>query len=284
MLHLFIQGAEGATLSSYKDADTVFNVLVTDEYGAPISLDLTTDKRTLHMQLFSGSDRSTLTKEYRVTPHSTLAKGGYGTFLIPDTDILARGTYTIYGYYDDQTAAGGTVSALTVTPGTNYTAAPTAAIDNTGTDGSGLALTLGILGGVKTDSIAITNGGSGYATAPAVTFNTPAGGVAATGTATVSGGVVTAVTVTSAGSGYTNSTPPTISFSGGGGTGAVATAKIAGTVTATISNAGTGYRRPPVITLTRNASDVTGAGAAIVPTVAHGDVQISEIPSSLTVR
>lgn len=74
-------------------------------------------------------------------------------------------------------------------------------------------------GGVQ--AIAVSAGGSSYATPPTVNFSAPpAGGVAPTATAVVAGGVVTGITVVTPGSGYT--TAPTITFSGGGGTGAAA--------------------------------------------------------------
>jgi hypothetical protein len=66
-------------------------------------------------------------------------------------------------------------------------------------------------GGVA--AVAITYGGTNYATAPTVTFSAPAsGGTTATGTAVINGsGSVTSVTITSAGSGYTSA--PTVTFS-----------------------------------------------------------------------
>lgn len=76
---------------------------------------------------------------------------------------------------------------------------------------------------VGVGSIAVTNGGSAYATAPTVVF-TGGGGTGAVAVATVLGGVITGIVVTAAGAGYT--TVPAISFTGGGGTGAVAVATI----------------------------------------------------------
>lgn len=73
-------------------------------------------------------------------------------------------------------------------------------------------------------SIAVTNGGSGYTTAPTVAF-TGGGGTGAAATATVADGVVTGITITNPGSGYTSA--PSVTFSGGSGTGAAATAVIA---------------------------------------------------------
>lgn len=59
-------------------------------------------------------------------------------------------------------------------------------------------------GGVT--SVAVTDGGNGYATAPAVSFAGAGSGAAAT--ATIVGGKVTSISVTSAGTGYT--TAPTV--------------------------------------------------------------------------
>jgi len=66
--------------------------------------------------------------------------------------------------------------------------------------GKGAALTANITSG-SISSIAITSGGSGYATAPAIRID-GGGGTGATATATLTGGVITGVTVTSGGSGY----------------------------------------------------------------------------------
>lgn len=70
-------------------------------------------------------------------------------------------------------------------------------------------------------SVAVTAGGTSYATAPTVTFT--GGGTGATATATVSGGAVTAVTVTNPGFNYTGTG---VAFTGGGGSGATATATL----------------------------------------------------------
>ncbi|GAB6966352.1 hypothetical protein JCM25156A_03890 [Komagataeibacter kakiaceti JCM 25156] len=58
-------------------------------------------------------------------------------------------------------------------------------------------------------AIAVSSGGSGYATAPAVTLS-GGGGTGATATATVENGVVTGITVTNGGSGYASA--PTVSI------------------------------------------------------------------------
>ena len=78
----------------------------------------------------------------------------------------------------------------------------------------------GVLG--KTDpseisSILVTAGGDSYTSDPAVAFTAVDGGTGAAGTAVRAGNAVVSVTVTNAGSGYKK--PPTVSFSGGGGIG-----------------------------------------------------------------
>ena len=62
-------------------------------------------------------------------------------------------------------------------------------------------------------SIAITNGGAGYATAPVVSFTGGGGGSGAAATAVLTAGVVTAINVTDPGSGYV--TAPAVVLTGG---------------------------------------------------------------------
>lgn len=106
--------------------------------------------------------------------------------------------------------------------------------------------------------IAVTAGGTGYASAPAVVI-TPAGGDPGTGaaaTAIVSGGAVTGILVTAPGSGY--QAIPTISFTGTG-TGATATATLnAGLVNGVaIDTGGSGYTSEPTITTLGCTPNVT---------------------------
>lgn len=72
-------------------------------------------------------------------------------------------------------------------------------------------------------SVAVTNGGTGYASEPTVAF-TGGGGSGATGTAVIVGDEVVSVTITDGGTGYTSA--PTITFTGGDGTDAAATAEL----------------------------------------------------------
>ena len=79
----------------------------------------------------------------------------------------------------------------------------------------GSILSASITGG-SVDSIAISNGGSGYVTTPSVSIQTPVGlGSTAIATASITAGVVTSVTVSSGGTGYASAPqvlidPPTL--------------------------------------------------------------------------
>jgi len=79
-------------------------------------------------------------------------------------------------------------------------------------------------------SIAVTNGGSGYAAAPTVTIS-GGGGSGAKAVAVISGGVVTSVFVSNPGSGYTST--PSVTFSSGA---AAATASTSSVEVCTTSN------------------------------------------------
>lgn len=76
----------------------------------------------------------------------------------------------------------------------------------------------------RVTSVAITNGGSGYATPPTLTFSGGGAAVQATATCTVSGGSIVTVAILTRGSGYTSA--PAIGITGGGGAGAILTASI----------------------------------------------------------
>ncbi len=156
-----------------------------------------------------------------------------------------------------------------------------------------------VLGGTIS-GVAITNGGSGFATSPALTFS-GGGGAGAAGTAVLTLGVITGVTITSAGSGYTSeptveadgfgpigqatvvggpvtgvtitdggadfTTPPTLAFTGGGGSGAAGTAIISGGVITgvNITSGGSGYLTPPSVEVVRgsqNYLEINGAGGS----------------------
>ena len=95
-------------------------------------------------------------------------------------------------------------------------------------------------------SVALTNGGSGYATTPVVTFTAPpSGGTLATATAAVGTSGVSSIAMGSNGAGYTAPTV-TIGAPPAGGTQATATATIKSSVTVTLGTAGSGYGTPVV--------------------------------------
>jgi hypothetical protein len=161
----------------------------------------------------------------------------------------------------------GTISANIVNSGEGYTTPPSVLVDG----GIGLANS----GIIKT----ITVGGAGapadgsagkYATItvnPTVTI-LGGGGSGATATASLtpyysSGDLlfyyIGSVNVTNGGSGYTS--PPVITFSGGDGGGARAVADT-NYVNASITNGGSGYTSPPTVTIAAPGSTIPGAYAA----------------------
>jgi hypothetical protein len=147
---------------------------------------------------------------------------------------------------------GGKVTAINVTaPGTNYTDAPTVTINGDGTGASARSL----LSATNVASVTVVNGGTNYISEPQVTF-VGGGGSGATGIVNLTATTVARVNVTNGGSGYPAGT--TVAFSStAGGTLAAATATVVnGVVTAiTMTNNGTGYTQPPVVT-------ITGAGGS----------------------
>ena len=158
----------------------------------------------------------------------------------------------------------------------------------------------GVIMGGTVSGVAITNGGSGFATPPALTFS-GGGGAGVAGTAVLTLGVITGVTITSAGSGYTSeptveadgfgpigqatvvggpvtgvtitdggadfTTPPTLAFTGGGGSGAAGTAIISGGVITgvNLTSGGSGYLTPPSVEVVRgsqNYMEINGTGGS----------------------
>ena len=78
----------------------------------------------------------------------------------------------------------------------------------------------------QVETIAVTDGGSGYSLTPTVTVAAPTGpsGETCTAYATLSGGSVSSITIISSGNQYTSA--PDVTISGGGGSGATATASV----------------------------------------------------------
>jgi hypothetical protein len=126
-------------------------------------------------------------------------------------------------------------------------------------DGSGAEAVATVMGYV--DSVTLTNAGDDfYETAPTVTIS-GGGGSGATATAAAGFGGLK-ITLGSGGSGYTS--VPTVTISGGGGSGATAVATIRQAVEAiTVTKAGSGYTAPPTVTLSGGG----GVGASAVATL-----------------
>lgn len=131
-------------------------------------------------------------------------------------------------------------------------------------------------GGIR--SITILNRGSGYTSAPRVAISSaPPGGITAVGIATMIGGIiecngtndtlkVQGVQLINPGYGYT--VAPGVVFVGGGGAGAAATVTIGNGIVGvvTISNGGSGYIKPPVVTFSGPGvgTGVTATGFAYI--------------------
>lgn len=127
-----------------------------------------------------------------------------------------------------------------------------------GTGVTATAVTGIINGGVR--YVTVTNRGNGYTSIPRVAISSASsGGITATGIATMIGGLidcngtsalkVQGVEIINPGYGYTIA--PSVLFFGGGGAGAAATATIGNGVVGvvTISNGGSGYASPPIVTI-----------------------------------
>jgi hypothetical protein len=110
---------------------------------------------------------------------------------------------------------------------------------------------LATCGSASLFSIAVTNGGSGYAAAPAISFSGGGGGAGAAAHSTIGTGFITSAAITNAGGGYVNpGTYLAVPLTGSAtGAGAQATITIAGGVVTliTITNVGNGYRSTDVL-------------------------------------
>jgi hypothetical protein len=128
-------------------------------------------------------------------------------------------------------------------------------------------------GGVR--KITLTNRGSGYTSVPLVAISSaPFGGLTATGIATMISGIVDCNGVASdkiqgvelINSGYGYTSAPSVAFIGGGGVGAAATTEIADGVLGiiTITNGGSGYTSPPLVTISSPGIGTTALAVASV--------------------
>ena len=169
---------------------------------------------------------------------------------------------------------GRVISVQLTTAGSGYTSSPEVKIS--GGVGNGAALTVGVTGSI--DNVQITAQGSGYTNSgtqrATVAFN-GAGITGAVGEVLVStAGEVTGVNLISAGTGATT-TGVTASIAGGGAaTGASAVVNMTYRVaTVGVSNGGTGFYVPPIITVLPAAGDTTGSGAAVTCSVSTGVIQ-----------
>jgi hypothetical protein len=127
-----------------------------------------------------------------------------------------------------------------------------------GTASSAVATSQIVNGGVR--KITVTNRGSGYTSTPRVAISSaPTGGLTAIGIATMISGIVDCegtisdkvqgVGIVNSGYGYT--VAPKVTFIGGGGNGAEAISEIANGIVGfiTVTNGGSGYFSPPIVTI-----------------------------------
>jgi hypothetical protein len=171
---------------------------------------------------------------------------------------------TGFEYIDDNVENEGYTQTLTMVESSSPAIAVASAVD----------------GGIR--FISVTNRGSGYTSAPIVNIsNSPILGGNASGIATMIGGIVDicepdgnllrvqGVQVVNAGFGYTQA--PKVVFSGGKGSGAEATAVIGDGVVGiiTITNGGSGYVTPPIVTFN---SPPLGEKAKAIAVLENGSV------------
>ena len=171
---------------------------------------------------------------------------------------------TGFEYIDDNVEREGYIQTLTMV----------------GSASTASAIATAVNGGVR--FITVTNRGSGYKSTPTVNISSsPVIGGNASGIATMIGGIVDicepdanllrvqGVQVTNPGFGYTEA--PKVVFVGGGGSGAEATAIISDGVVGiiTITNGGSGYINPPIISFN---SPPLGEQAKAIAIIENGSV------------
>ena len=110
------------------------------------------------------------------------------------------------------------------------------------------------------ESIAVTNGGSGYTSTPTVTLEDPSGpnGETATAFATLDGETIDSITIISSGSQYTET--PDVTISGGGGSGGAATASMS-PIYYTINSSTPVTSGNTTLTLDTNLLNAVGVGS-----------------------
>lgn len=165
--------------------------------------------------------------------------------------------------------SNGRVSRVDITdPGAGYQATPQVAFN--GGIGTGAVLSVGVVGGVS--RIDVLSAGTGYTsnatTSPTVVLNNTNGLTAVNTKVIVNDrGGIDSVVVVAAGTGATT-TGITANVTGGGGTGASLQVYMQYGVTAvTVSNSGSGYYTPPVVSFRAAPADPFGLGASATASV-----------------
>ncbi|HYE21247.1 MAG TPA: autotransporter-associated beta strand repeat-containing protein, partial [Tepidisphaeraceae bacterium] len=208
---------------------------------------------------------------YAAVATATIAGGGAttqgaATSLMGVTNatftVNANSGYTVVPTVTFNTPTGGTaatghfvnnagvLSLVIDTPGSGYTAAPTATVSGGTTSGTGVTVTPTFTNLIVT-GVTVTANGAGYTSAPTLTFGGTAS-TTATATANANNFMLSRVTLTNVGAGYTSA--PTASLTTAAGTVPLTAATAGVVLTGNSSIGGTGD-----ITL---ASTVTESGGA----------------------
>ena len=151
--------------------------------------------------------------------------------------------------------------------GSGYISPPTITVSGGGGTGFSAIATIGNV--TISSTFTITTAGTGYIVGDSVVFTGGGGGSGAVATVSTIGanGSITAISLTNAGSGYR--LVPTISITSTAGTGAVITCSLVGAAVTgiTITNGGTNYSTAPSFVFTVVNG---GSGASATPTVTLG--------------
>ncbi|HAS43899.1 MAG TPA: hypothetical protein DCS93_25710 [Microscillaceae bacterium] len=205
-----------------------------------------------------------------------ITNGGAGYSSSPNVSLVDATGATIVEGTATATITG-SVSGVTIdNAGSGYAVFPSHTIDNTGTNGTGLALSL------KGSVTGITNlvGGTGYTSATATISAPGGGGTTATADVNISGGELTSITITAGGSNYLTTTGTgngvfEVLITGGSPT-TTATAEasvVDGEVLeVVITNAGAGYTDGDALTLDFATNADGGSGVASTYAVINAGV------------